>query len=256
MLWCPLLTSDTTPRYSEASLVRAMEEKGIGRPSTYAPTISRIQRHYVEKQQGRFYPNEAANVVIELLMEYFPTIVDVDFTSDMESDLDKISSGEKEWTALMGEFWGSFSSNLENAKTNMPRVRLTDRVTTEVCPNCQEKYGIIRYLVVKEGRNGVFLGCPSYNDKNQPCDFTKPYAIDTGITCPKPDCDGHLIERMNNNRKVFYGCSNFPTCKFTKNNKPITDPCPECGVLAFVYRNNQGKCINNHVFDLETEDED
>ena len=245
------------PRYNEASLVKAMEEKGIGRPSTYAPTISNIQRNYITKQQGGLHPTEAANVVTDLLVEYFPTILDVDFTSGMELRLDSITRGEIEWTDVLNEFWVPFSLNLENANTSMPKVRLSDKATTEICPNCQERYGITRYLVVKKGQNGIFLGCPGFGDGNNPCDFTKPYAINTGVPCPMPDCHGNIVERMNKREKVFYGCSNFPACTFKpQNQKPLPNPCPECGGFASSYQTGKGRCINRHIFNLDAEDND
>ncbi len=175
----------------------------------------------------------------------------------MELRLDSITKGEVEWTTVLSEFWAPFSLNLENANTNMPKVRLSDKITTEVCPNCRDKYGMTRYLVVKNGRNGIFLSCPGFSDKINPCDFTKPYAIDIGVPCPMPDCSGSLVERMGNRGKVFYGCSNFPTCTFKPQNKrPLPDPCPECGGFATFYQTGKGRCVNRHTFDLETNDDD
>ncbi|MFC2067933.1 type I DNA topoisomerase [Chloroflexota bacterium] len=248
--------TQSPPRYNEASLVKIMEEKGIGRPSTYAPTISNIQRQYIVKQRKGLQPTEAANVVTALLVEYFPTIIDVDFTSGMESKLDTITRGKVAWTDVLTEFWGPFSCNLEYANANMPRVKLPDRVTTEICSVCLEKYGITRYLVVKKGPVGPFLGCPGFGDEQNPCEFRKPYAINTGIPCPIPDCDGELLERMSQKGMVFYGCSNFPTCKFTAPNKPLPDPCLVCGGLVTAYQAGKGKCINRHITSLETEDSD
>lgn len=231
------------PRFTEATLVKSLEENGIGRPSTYADTIATIQRRYTTKVNGAFEPTEAAFVVTDLLKQFFPEIVDIQFTARMEEDLDEIASGNLTWVGVLEDFHTPFQKRLEFAKTNMQRVRLPDKVTTEVCPECSTRYGLTRYLLVKTGPTGMFLGCPGYQDQDNPCDYTQPYRIRTGVRCPEPDCDGEIVELINNRRRLFHGCSNYPVCTFKTNNKPLPEPCSECGGLLTIYRNQSAKCI-------------
>lgn len=244
------------PRFTEAMLVKSLEENGIGRPSTYASTIATIQGKYTTKVNGAFEPTEAAFVVTDLLKEFFPEIVDIQFTARMEEDLDEIASGNLTWVSVLEGFHTPFQRRLEFATTNMQRVRLPDRATTEVCAECVTKYGLTRYLVVKTGRTGMFLGCPGYQDKDNPCDYTQPYRIRTGVRCPEPGCDGEIVELINNRRRLFYGCSNYPACTFKTNNKPLPEPCPECGGLLTMSQNRQAKCIRcKHQVQIEPDDD-
>lgn len=208
------------PRYSEASLVKTLEEEGIGRPSTYAPTLSTIEsRDYVEKEGRYFKPTELGETVTELLTDYFPDVTDVEFTADLEKRLDEIEKGNEDWKKILRDFYEPFYQRLENARENMESVQIVEE-TDEVCEKCGSP------MVVKYGRYGKFLACSSYPE----CKNTKPYLIKTGVDCP--ECkDGEVIERTSKKGRTFYGCSNYPDCNFMTWNKPVEKPCPECGSL-------------------------
>jgi DNA topoisomerase-1 len=208
------------PRYSEATLVKTLEEEGIGRPSTYAPTLSTIEsRDYVEKEGRYFKPTELGETVTELLTEYFPDVTDVEFTADLEKRLDEIEKGNENWKKILRDFYEPFYNRLENARENMERVQIVEE-TDEVCEKCGSP------MVVKYGRYGKFLACSSYPE----CKNTKPYLIKTGVDCPECE-DGEVIERTSKKGRTFYGCSNYPDCNFMSWNKPVKKPCPECGSL-------------------------
>jgi DNA topoisomerase-1 len=208
------------PRYSEATLVKTLEEEGIGRPSTYAPTLSTIEsRDYVEKEGRYFKPTELGETVTELLTEYFPDVTDVEFTADLEKRLDEIEKGNENWKKILRDFYEPFYNRLENARENMERVQIVEE-TDEVCEKCGSP------MVVKYGRYGKFLACSSYPE----CKNTKPYLIKTGVDCPECE-DGEVIERTSKKGRTFYGCSNYPDCNFMSWNKPVEKPCPECGSL-------------------------
>ncbi|MDP6632554.1 MAG: DNA topoisomerase, partial [Dehalococcoidales bacterium] len=243
------------PRFTESSLIKLLEQNGIGRPSTYAPTIATIQGKYTTKVNGSFEPTEAAFVVTDLLVEFFPEIVDIQFTARMEQDLDEIAQGNRTWVSVLEEFHTPFEERLSFAKANMERVRIPDKTTTEICPDCLAKYGLNRFLVVKTGPTGPFLGCPGYKAEEHPCSYRQPYRIRIGVECPEPGCDGDLVELINNRRRTFYGCSNFPECKFKTNNKPMPEPCPDCSGLMTVYRDDKIRCLScKHVQTLELND--
>ncbi|MFW6001428.1 MAG: type I DNA topoisomerase [Halanaerobium sp.] len=208
------------PRYSEASLVKTLEEEGIGRPSTYAPTLSTIvSRDYVKKDGKYLEPTELGETVTELLTEYFPDVTDVEFTAELEKRLDEIEKGNENWKKILKDFYEPFYKKLENARENMERVEIVEE-TDEVCEVCG------RPMVVKYGRYGKFLACSGYPE----CKNTKPYLIKTGVDCPKCE-DGEIIERTSKKGRTFYGCSNYPDCNFMIWNKPVKKPCPECGSL-------------------------
>lgn len=208
------------PRYSEASLVKTLEEEGIGRPSTYAPTLSTIvSRDYVKKDGKYLEPTELGETVTELLTEYFPDVTDVEFTAELEKRLDEIEKGNEEWKTILKDFYKPFYERLENARENMERVEIVEE-TDEVCEVCG------RPMVVKYGRYGKFLACSGYPE----CKNTKPYLIKTGVDCPECE-DGEIIERTSKKGRTFYGCSNYPDCNFMSWNKPVKKPCPECGSL-------------------------
>ena len=208
------------PRYSEATLIRALEENGIGRPSTYAPIVSTIQsRGYVERVDNRLRPTELGVIVCDLLVEHFPRVMDMGFTAQMETDLDRIAAGEREWVPVLREFWGPFSQRLAQARENMPQVKISDQPTGEMCPECGAP------LIFKWGRYGKFIGCSNYPD----CRFTKPYLEKIGVQCP--DCGGDLVKRRTRKGRTFYGCANYPECDFASWRHPIPTPCPECGGL-------------------------
>lgn len=212
------------PRYTEATLVKALEEHGIGRPSTYAPILSTIQdRGYVDKVDNRFKPLKLGTVVADLLRDFFPEIVDLGFTSGMEEELDEVARGEREWVPLLKEFYAPFNEQLEEAKEKMPRVRDVDEASDELCPECNSA------MVIKRGRFGPFLSCSRFPE----CKGTKRIETRTGATCP--ECGGELVQRRSNKTKrTFYGCSNFPTCNFLVNEKPLPHACPQCAGLVVV----------------------
>ncbi len=218
------------PRYTEATLVKALEQNGIGRPSTYAPILSIIQeRDYVYKGSGKFYPNELGVIVSSILKEHFAQIVDLDFTARMEKQLDNIARGKQEWVSVLRHFYSPFEGMLRKASVNIDKVDMT-QTTNEICPNCGKP------MVIKVGRFGKFLACSGYPE----CKTTMPLQVKTGIPCP--ECSGELVERVNKRKQVFYGCSKFPQCHFTTSYKPLPQPCPKCGKLLVLDRNGWAKC--------------
>ncbi|RQD77356.1 MAG: type I DNA topoisomerase [Halanaerobium sp. MSAO_Bac5] len=234
-------------RFSEASLVKTLEEEGIGRPSTYAPTLSTIvSRDYVEKDGRYLKPTELGETVTELLSEYFPDVTDVEFTASLEQRLDEIEKGNEDWKQLLKDFYQPFYERLEHARENMDRVQIVEE-TDEVCEVCG------RPMVVKYGRYGKFLACSGYPD----CKNTKPYLIKTGVDCPECD-DGEVIERTTKKNRTFFGCSNYPDCNFMSWNKPVDKPCPECNSLMVEKttkaKGKHYKCTNKecgHIEDAE-----
>ena len=218
-------------RYTEASLVKEMEDKGIGRPSTYAPTISTIiSRGYVEREGRYLKATELGFVVNDILEKHFDSIVDVDFTADMENKLDRIEEGRESWVNVIDEFYTPFKSILKKAENEIEKIDLTEE-TDEICEKCGNK------MVIKYGRYGKFLACSNYPD----CDFTKSFVIKAGVNCP--NCDGELIVRKSKKGKTFYGCSNFPKCRFISWNKPINKKCPECNSLLVEQNKKNQKII-------------
>lgn len=222
------------PRYTEATLIKTLEEKGIGRPSTYAPIISTLlYREYAIKKEGRFYPQQIGITVSDLLTEHFKRIVDLDFTAQMEEELDKVADGSQDWVSLLKEFYKDFSPDLQAAeKAN--RVHIEPEKTEEICAVCGKP------MVVKTGRFGKFLACSGYPE----CKTTKPYFIKTGIKCP--ECGGELLGRLNKKRRIFYGCSNYPRCKFVSGYKPIAQPCPFCQGLLTQTSSDWARCAKCH----------
>ncbi len=195
-------------RYTEATLIKALEQEGIGRPSTYAPILATIQeREYVYKQGGRFHPEELGIVVNNMLCQHFPKIVESKFTAQMEQNLDEIARGKKNWVAELHTFYFPFQDTLQRALVNADKVKVL-KVTEEKCPNC----GLP--MVVRIGRFGKFLACSGYPQ----CKTTMPFLVKTGVPCPQ--CGGELVRRISKKRKAFYGCSNFPRCEFTTNTLP------------------------------------
>ncbi len=189
------------PRYSDASLVKALEEDGIGRPSTYAPIIQTIiARNYVKRKEGYFYPSELGMVVTDLLIKSFPRILDLEFTARMEEELDEIEEGRQKFTEVIKRFYAPFEKEVEHAKVNMRKVKGEAVKTSELCEKCGKP------MVIKWGRLGRFLSCSDFPT----CRFAK--AIPTGVKCPEPDCGGMLVERRSKKGRHFYGCSNYPKC--------------------------------------------
>ena len=228
------------PRFNEATLVKMLEQWGIGRPSTYAPTLSTIQeRDYVTKPKGIFRPTELGNVVSDLLSQHFPDIVNVEFTARMEEELDEIASESRDWVSVVQNFYTPFEKNLEDASLLIDKVKLADELTGESCPKCGWP------IVVKTGRFGKFLACSGYPD----CKYTKSFQIKIGVNCPQ--CGSELVERLSKKR-TFYGCSNYPHCQFATNARPIPQPCPKCGGLLSLYRTKWAKCTKcKHKVELE-----
>jgi DNA topoisomerase-1 len=219
-------------RYTEATLIKALEQKGIGRPSTYAPILSTIQeRDYVNKANGKFQPTELGTTVNKILAKHFPKIIDPSFTAQMEEQLDEIARGKYEWISALQQFYPPFQDTLDKAWINLEKVSLT-QTSEETCPNCG------RPMVIKVGRFGKFLACSGYPD----CKTTMPYAVKTGVSCPQ--CGGELVKKVSKKKKIFYGCSNYPNCKFAVNRRPIAQPCPDCGNLLIQYRGDWAKCVS------------
>lgn len=209
------------PRYTEARLVKTMEEQGIGRPSTYAPTLDTIQRRgYVSIDNKRFIPTELGQIVIELLQEFFPQVIDLDFTAKMEEDLDSIEEGKADWIAVLDEFYQPFSKRLETAEQEMEKIEIKDEPAGITCEKCGHE------MVYKMGRYGKFLACFNFPE----CRNTKPILKKIGVTCPK--CKkGDVVERKSKKNRKFYGCDRFPECDFVSWDKPISRPCPKCSSL-------------------------
>jgi len=209
------------PRFTEASLIKDLEERGIGRPSTFVSIVSTIQdRGYVEQQERRFVPTWLGETVNELMLKHFPEIVDTNFTADMERRLDGVEEGKQGWTEFLKDFYAALRGQLERAETEMDRVQKPVEEANEACPQCGKP------LLIRSGRFGRFISCSGYPE----CDFKKPLVAKTGAICPKDG--GDLVERRaKRTGKVFYGCANYPTCDFVAWDRPLTIPCPECGGL-------------------------
>lgn len=213
------------PRYTEATLVKTLEEKGIGRPSTYAPTIDTIiRRNYVQVEEKRLYPTKLGEAVAQLLAENFPDVVDIGFTADLENQLDQVETGQVVWNKLVEGFYTPFMSELDKVKARLERIKVEDEVSTIPCELCG------RMMVVKYGRFGKFLACPGYPD----CKNTKPFRKELGVACPR--CGQPVVERRTKKRRPFYGCSAYPACEFVSWKPPAKIPCPRCGSFASVRR--------------------
>lgn len=205
-------------RYTEASLVRILEEKGIGRPSTYSPVISTIMtRGYVEKEKKNLIPTELGKIVTNIMKEFFKDIVDISFTAQMENELDEVEDGKKEWVQIMREFYPSFNSVLEKAEKNLGKVKLPEKETDIKCEKCG------RNMVIKMGRYGKFLACPGFPE----CKNAKPIVEEAGVKCPK--CDGKVVIKKTRKRRKYLACENFPDCDFRTWNMPAEEDCPKCG---------------------------
>jgi len=235
-------------RYTEATLIRALEEKGIGRPSTYAPTISTITgREYVAKDGRYLKPTPLGETVNKLMCDYFRDIVDLKFTARMEDSLDEIEEGKKQWKSVIREFYGGFDGELEQAEKALDgvRIKVPDEESDEFCDVCG------RRLVVKNGRFGRFLACPGYPE----CSFTKPIVIEMPGSCPK--CGSRILKRTSRNGYTYYACEKGADCGFMTWNVPVKDTCPECGKTMFkLSGKGQRKpfCINESCPDFLPED--
>ncbi len=239
------------PRYTEASLVKTLEEYGIGRPSTYAPTISTIQaRGYVEKFKKRLYPTELGEIINDLLVEYFPDIFNVQFTAQLENDLDRIATGDEEWVHVLNEFYSPFSKDMTHAEANMPEVSIADQPTGEMCDKCGHP------MVIKFGRYGKFEACSNFPE----CRNSKPHLVKLGINCPT-GCGGELVERRSKKGRVFFGCTNYPECKWSSWKRPLPAPCPNCKGLLVQKNRRLAQCLQceelaelNSLPDADAED--
>ncbi|MFN8414003.1 MAG: type I DNA topoisomerase [Anaerolineales bacterium] len=221
------------PRFSEASLVQALEENGIGRPSTYAPTISTIQqRGYVERVDKRLIPTDTGIQVTDLMNEYFPEVVDLNFTAHMEEDLDKVASGDMVWTDAISEFYAPFSEKVAKAQAEMPVTKSGPEPIGRNCPDCGKE------LVIRYGRFGKFISCSGFPE----CRYTEPWLEKIGVTCPKDG--GDLVERKTRKGRTFFGCMNYPNCDFTSWKRPIVKPCPKCNGLLVIANKREAQCTN------------
>ncbi|OGT27342.1 MAG: DNA topoisomerase I [Gammaproteobacteria bacterium RBG_16_66_13] len=219
------------PRYSEASLVRALEENGIGRPSTYAPILGTLQsRGYVQRVKKRLVPSEIGEIVNDLIVEHFPEIVDLGFTARMEEELDEIAEGVRPWVDVIREFYGPFAEQVVRATANMPEVKTELEVLDRLCPETGHP------LVVRHGRFGKFIGCSSFPT----CRYTEPWLEKIGVRCPQDG--GELVERRTRRGRTFYGCANYPACDFTSWKRPLAAPCPNCAGLLVAENRDQAVC--------------
>jgi DNA topoisomerase-1 len=262
-------------RYSEATLIKELEEKGIGRPSTYAAILATIkEKEYVRLEKGKFFPTELGCLVNDLLVVNFPDIFDIEFTAQMEENLDHIEEGEKDWVETLKEFYVPFEKDLEMAKVSMRDVKRELIPTDETCERCGSKmvkrwgkrgyflacsgYPKCRYtrevggngenqvetdakcekcgnpMVIKNGKFGRFLACSNYPT----CKYTR--SVDTGVRCPEEGCDGLIVERRTRKGRTFYGCSNYPNCTYASWDKPIPEKCPQCGFPFLVEKVGKG----------------
>ncbi|MEE9284953.1 MAG: DNA topoisomerase, partial [Dehalococcoidia bacterium] len=216
------------PRFTEATLVRALEENGIGRPSTYAPIITTIQqRGYVKKDGGALKPQPLGIMVSDLLKDCFANIINPQFTAKMEEGLDEIARGEMEWAPFLKEFHDPFEVALQEAMASVPKM---DEPADEACERCGKP------MVIKKGRFGLFLACSGFPD----CRNTKPHLLKTGVPCPKDQ--GDLVEKKSRKGKTFYACANYPKCEFATNLRPIPEPCPECKGLLTAFPRGGVRC--------------
>ncbi len=220
------------PRFSDASLVKALEANGIGRPSTYAAIIGTLQgRGYVHREQRQLVPQELGEVVNDLLTEHFPEVVDIGFTARLEGELDDIAAGDQTWVPVVREFYQPFSKNVEQAYEEIQKIKLTPEYTGDNCELCGSQ------LLYRVGRYGRFIACSGF----PACRFTKPILKLMNVKCPRDE--GELVEkRGRQGRRIFYGCANFPACEFTSWDKPIPQPCPSCGGMLTEPRRGRAKC--------------
>ena len=224
-------------RFSEATLIRTLEENGVGRPSTYAPTLETIQRrYYVKLTNKRFEPTELGEIVNSLVSEFFPQIVDTHFTATMETDLDKVGEGQEKWVEVVDRFYKPFEKELTNAEEKIEKIQIKDEPAGFDCELCGHP------MVIKLGRYGKFYACSNFPD----CRNTKAIVKEIGVTCPVCH-EGQVIEGKSKKNRIFYGCSRYPECDFTSWDKPVGRPCPKCGQYLVEKKVKGGKqvvCIN------------
>ncbi|NGP44138.1 type I DNA topoisomerase [Bacillaceae bacterium SIJ1] len=231
------------PRYTEARLVKTLEELGIGRPSTFAPTLDTIQRrNYVTLDNKRFVPTELGEIVLELILEFFPQIIDVNFTAGMEKDLDEIEEGQKDWIEVIDGFYKGFEKSLKVAEKEMQEVEIKDEPAGVDCELCGSP------MVIKMGRYGKFMACSNFPD----CRNTKPIVKEIGVGCPRCK-EGQIVERKSKKGRIFYGCDRYPECEFISWDKPISRPCPKCNALLVEKKIKKGKQIQCTQCDYKEE---
>jgi DNA topoisomerase-1 len=221
------------PRYNEASLVKTLEENGVGRPSTYAPTISTIQkRGYVSKEKKSIFPTELGEIVNDIMEKYFEDIVNVKFTAGLEKELDEVEAGIIQWKEVLRKFYPNFSSTIDYAEEKIGKIEIKDEVSDEICEKCGKN------MVIKIGRYGKFLACPGFPE----CQNAKPlYEKVEGVTCPK--CNGQIYVKKTKKGRRYYGCENNPDCDFMTWNRPTKENCPKCGTIM-VEKGKYLKCNN------------
>ena len=228
------------PHYTEASLVKTLEELGIGRPSTYAPTITTIMaRHYVVKEQKNLYMTELGEVVNQMMKKAFPSIVDVNFTANLEDLLDKVGDGTVDWKVIVRNFYPDLEEAVEEAEKQLEQVKIEDEVTDVICENCG------RHMVIKYGPHGRFLACPGFPE----CRNTKPYLEKIGVKCPK--CGGEIVEKKTKKGRRYYGCENNPQCDFMSWPRPVEKKCPNCGGYM-VEKGSKLVCADEHCGYVES----
>ncbi|MBQ8001859.1 MAG: topoisomerase DNA-binding C4 zinc finger domain-containing protein, partial [Clostridia bacterium] len=225
-------------RFTEASLIEAMKDAGIGRPSTYTPTITTItSRGYVAREKKMLKPTELGKIVNDIMQSNFENIVDAEFTADMEAQLDKVEDGTRDWVDLIREFYTPFEKTLENAEKSIDKIKIADEVSDEVCDKCG------RNMVIKVSKFGKFLACPGFPE----CRNTKPIITDTGVACPQ--CGARIVERKSKKGKKFFTCEKAPECSFLLWDQPVKTPCPICGgimVKKYFKKGSMTVCSNEN----------
>ena len=231
--------------YTEATLVKTLEELGIGRPSTYAPTITTIiARHYVTREKKNLYMTELGEVVNDMMKQAFPSIVDVNFTANMEQLLDAVGDGIINWKTVVENFWPDLEASVQAAEKELDKVKIEDEVSDVICENCG------RHMVVKYGPHGKFLACPGFPE----CRNTKPYQEKIGVSCPR--CGGEILRKKTRKGRVYYGCEHYPECEFMSWQQPVSEKCPKCGGYM-VIRGNRIACADKECgFVKNREDKD
>lgn len=235
-LWPEQHFTQPPSRYTDASLIRTLEEYGIGRPSTYAAILSNIQeRGYVAREQRRLYPTETGFLVNDLLVAHFPDLINVDFTAGMEERLDEVAEGQLDWVALLREFYGPFEQTLHKADAAIDKVEPTVEHVGRDCPDCGAP------LIIRQGRFGKFIGCSTFPT----CRHTEPLLEKVGVACP--ECHtGEVVVKRTKKGRIFYGCSSWPECNFTSWKRPLAQPCPKCGGLLLEARKDAAQCQSCH----------
>lgn len=223
-------------RFTEASLIKTLEELGVGRPSTYSPTISTIlSRNYVTLESKQFYPTDLGKLVNDILIEYFGNVINEEFTANLEDELDEVALGSVEWKTVVSDFYGEFHKYLSKAEKEVEAIEIKDEVTDVLCEKCGKN------MVIKHGRYGKFLACPGYPE----CKNTKAILDKLGVKCPK--CEGDVVRKKSKKGRSFFGCSNYPDCDFVSWDEPIDKKCPDCNEYMTIKRTkskNTEKCSN------------